>query len=57
MCQIFDMNDQKQREKCIKEVTLLEKLSHEFIIKYLESFIEKNEMFIAVEWAEKGDLK
>ena len=51
------MNDQKSREKAIKEVRLLEKLSHPFIIRYLESFIEDNEMFIAVEWAEKGDLK
>eukprot|EP00347_Sterkiella_histriomuscorum_P020114 403339050 len=54
---IFDMNDQKQREKCMKEVKLLEKLQHDFIIRYIESFIEQNEMFIVVEWAEKGDLK
>jgi serine/threonine protein kinase len=51
------MNDQKQREKCMKEVKLLEKLQHDFVIKYIESFIEQNEMFIVVEWAEKGDLK
>jgi serine/threonine protein kinase len=41
----------------MKEVKLLEKLHHDFIIRYIESFIEANEMFIAVEWAEKGDLK
>jgi serine/threonine protein kinase len=41
----------------MKEVKLLEKLQHEFIIRYIESFIEQNEMFIVVEWAEKGDLK
>lgn len=41
----------------MKEVKLLEKLHHEFIISYIESFIEENEMFIVVEWAEKGDLK
>lgn len=35
----------------------MEKLEHEHITKYLESFIQDNEMFIAVEWAEKGDLK
>lgn len=51
------MNDQKQRDKCMKEVKLLEKLQHESIIRYIESFIEQNEMFIVVEWAEKGDLK
>jgi serine/threonine protein kinase len=41
----------------MKEVKLLEKLHHENIIRYIESFIQDNEMFIAVEWAEKGDLK
>ena len=51
------MNDSKQRDKCMKEVKLLEMLQHEYIIRYIESFIEQNEMFIVVEWAEKGDLK
>ena len=41
----------------MKEVKLLEKLQHDFVIKYIESFIDQNEMFIVVEWAEKGDLK
>ena len=35
----------------------MEKLEHPNITKYIESFILENEMFIAVEWAEKGDLK
>ena len=35
----------------------MEKLEHPNITKYIESFIQDNEMFIAVEWAEKGDLK
>ena len=51
------MDDRNQRDKCIKEVKLLEKLTHKFIIRYIESFIESNEMFIIVQWAEKGDLK
>ena len=41
----------------MKEVKLLEMLQHEYIIRYIESFIDQNEMFIVVEWAEKGDLK
>ena len=37
----------------------LKSLDHPNIVKYLNWFIDNklNELFIAVEWAEKGDLK
>ena len=62
----------KSREKCLKEIKLLEKMNHESIIQYLDSYIdpETDELVILLEWsacsfscflvitrAEGGDLK
>mmetsp|Transcript_13723 Transcript_13723/g.25879 ORF Transcript_13723/g.25879 Transcript_13723/m.25879 type:complete len:695 (-) Transcript_13723:88-2172(-) len=57
LIKIFDVVDPKQRDKCLKEVRLLQSLDHPNIIKYLNSFIVDNELLIAIEWAERGDLK
>ncbi|CAK0893010.1 unnamed protein product, partial [Prorocentrum cordatum] len=54
---IFDTMAPKQREKCLKEVRLLESLDHPSIVKLLCSIVDSNELLIIVEWAEKGDLK
>ncbi|KAG3121495.1 hypothetical protein PI125_g306 [Phytophthora idaei] len=54
---IFDMMNLKAREKTLKEVRLVQSVSHPNIIQYLDAFVQNNELYIAFEWAEAGDLK
>ena len=39
LLKIFDMDDVKQRDNCIKDVKLMEKLNHPNITQYIDSFI------------------
>lgn len=49
--------DSKARDKCLKEVRVVQNLDHPNIIRYLESFIHGSDLYIVFEWAAAGDLK
>ena len=54
---IYDIMDKETVQKCLQEVDLLKRVSHPNIVKYFDSFMADNELFIAIEWADKGDVK
>ena len=54
---IYDIMDRNTIDKCLQEVNLLQKVNHPNIVKYLDSFMNQNELYIAIEWADKGDVK
>ena len=43
--------------KCLKEVGLLRSLEHPNIVRYLDSFLDQEQLYIVLEWAGRGDLK
>eukprot|EP00929_Paragymnodinium_shiwhaense_P104612 TRINITY_DN6918_c0_g3_i1.p1 TRINITY_DN6918_c0_g3~~TRINITY_DN6918_c0_g3_i1.p1 ORF type:complete len:1018 (-),score=144.31 TRINITY_DN6918_c0_g3_i1:409-3462(-) len=54
--QIYDMDTDARRE-CNLEVSMLQRLEHTTIIKYLGSFMENSELIIVLELAAHGDVE
>ena len=46
----------RQQQECYREVSILKKVSHNNIIKYYSSFMDKEILYIIMEYAELGDL-
>ena len=46
----------RQQVECYREVSILKKVDHKNIIKYYSSFLEKETLYIIMEYAELGDL-
>ena len=46
----------KQQRECYREVSILKKVNHQNIIKYYSSFLEQENLYIIMEYAENGDL-
>ncbi|KJP87895.1 serine/threonine protein kinase [Plasmodium fragile] len=46
----------KEKRQCLKEVELLSKLNHPFIVKYIESYIEGDTLRIVMKHCKGGDL-
>jgi NIMA (never in mitosis gene a)-related kinase len=50
------MTDQKETETALKEVKMLQRFNSPFIVKYHDSFKEKDYLYIVMEYCDDGDL-
>lgn len=46
----------KEKKSAMQEVKLLQKLKHPYIIQYIDSFLDREKLVIAMPFAAKGDL-
>ena len=46
----------RMKQDAINEVTVLSKMSNPYVVKYYDSFIDKNILCIIMEYCDNGDL-
>ena len=54
---IFDVMDARSREKCLREIKLVQSLDHPNVIRFLEGFVDGSQLVLVFELAAAGDLK
>jgi NIMA (never in mitosis gene a)-related kinase 7 len=53
---IFDISDEKSRDKCFKEIRLVSRLNHDNIVRYLDGFVENKTLILVFEYAGGSDF-
>ena len=53
---VISQMDRRQQQDAINEVKILASLDSPYVVKYYDSFIEKKNLNIIMEFCEKGDL-
>lgn len=54
---IFDVMDSRSREKCLREIRLVQSLDHPHIIHFIDGFVDGARLILVFEFAAAGDLK
>lgn len=46
----------KEREEALNEINILKRLSHPYIVTYIDSFEQNGNLYIVMEYCDGGDL-
>ena len=52
----FSRMGRAQRQESLKEALLMNKLRHQYIVEFVDSFQDENKLNIIMEYCENGDL-
>ena len=54
---VVNKDSPEEMQRVINEIKILKQLDHPYLIKYEDSFIHKNKIWIIMEYAEEKDLE